>query len=93
MDWYKEFFIRNFILICVALVMIINAIQRYKQHPRTSVYFILITGCTLTLAVTSAVELNAKLVGNSYLALTAAIFGYALRPTCIYLFILLSKIF
>ena len=93
MDWYQGLFIRNFILICVAIVMVVNAIQRYKQHPRISVYSILIMGCTLTLAFAGAMELYSKSIGNSYLALTFAILGYALRPACIYLFILLSKQF
>lgn len=38
MNDFKDFIVQNFILICVASVMIIISIQRYKQHPTVSLY-------------------------------------------------------
>ncbi len=90
MEWVKDFFITNFILICVAIMMLVNSIQRFKQHPRISFYSILIISTALFLAVSATCEAYGKSIGNSTFTLVFSIFGYSLRPVCIFLFVLLS---
>ncbi len=90
MEWFESFIVTNFVLLCIALVMLINSIQRYKQHPEISKYSIWIICCTIVLAISVTIEEYLKTVGNANLTLVFAIIGYTLRPVCIYLFILLS---
>ena len=93
MDWVGQFFIENFILICVCIVMYVIAIQRFKQHTKISLYTICIITCALLLAVSVHVEIYAKATGNIPLAMVCSIFGYAIRPLCIYFLILMSEHF
>lgn len=90
MNWVADFFIRNFILLCVCLMMLVNSIQRFKQHQKISLFTILILCCTLVLAVASTLENYAKSLLLPNLTLVFSIIGYSLRPACLYLFILLS---
>ena len=87
----KEFFIHNFVLLCMAIVMIVNAVMHYSQNKRISLCSILITACCIILAISVSVEDYGKPRSLYYLTLTFAIIGYIVRPLCIYLFILMNK--
>ena len=91
MDIIGSFFVQNFILICVSIVLYTMAIQRFKQHPRISLYTILVISCAILLSVAGLVENIAKQNGIIPLALICAVFGYVSRPACIYYLIMTTK--
>lgn len=93
MNWVGQFFVENFILICVSIVMYVIAIQRFKQHTKISLYTICIITSALLLAVSVHLQLYAKATGNITLAVICSIFGYSLRPMCIHFLILMSEHF
>ena len=90
MELFFEYITGNFVLLLVAVVMFIYAIQKFRQHPRISTYSILIISLALTLSVTEFMQGYCK--GQGYLIGTyvCSIAGYTLRPVCVYLFILMT---
>lgn len=90
MNDFKDFIAQNFILICVASVMITISIQRYKQHPTVSLYAILISSFAFLLAICAKLEQIAIRSLNPTGALIAGIGVYTLGPICVYLFGLLG---
>ena len=90
MNIIGTFAINYFILLCVSLVMFANSIVRFKQHPRISLYTILIISNALLLAVLVTVNEYAKTQNLVVLATIMSALGYAIRPVCIYFFILMS---
>lgn len=91
MNWVSSYFIENFILICICLIMYVIAIQRFRQHPRISLYTICIISTALLLSIFVHVQLYAKATSNILLAVICSIFGYSLRPVCIYFLILMNE--
>lgn len=81
----------NFALLCVAAVLTFIAIQRFKQHPRVSVYTILIIAASLLLAMSTSTEDYFKSTGNVNATLICSVVSYITRPFCVFLFILLAK--
>lgn len=90
MNWLEDFILQNYLIICIALMLIISSVIRYKQHRNVSVYIILIMVLTLSLAVFGLLENYAKSLLNPDLTLIFAFLGYTIRPTCIFLLLLLS---
>ena len=91
MQLVGNYFIQNFILLCICLVMYVIAIQRFRQHSRISLYTILLISSALILSVVVALEDYAvDIKGNLYLALACGVFGYSLRPCCVYFLIMMS---
>ena len=85
-----EFFINNFALLCIVISLIFISVQNYLIHKNESIFIILISCCTLLLAVAMHVEKYAKVYNNVMLATIMAVICYSLRPICIYLFIRLA---
>ena len=50
-NYVGNFFISNYVLLCIAAIMIATAIQKRKEHKEISVYIILIMAVTVTLAI------------------------------------------
>ena len=90
-DYFKEFLIGNYILICIALIMVATAIQKYKENKRNSIYIMLIMAVTMTLAISETLsdvlQYEVKTVFGTTLL---SCINYVLRPLCILLFIMLS---
>ena len=93
MDWLKDYFVANFILIFLSLVMLIIAIQRFRQHRKISLCTIIVVGIAVILSIASRVQETLRLHGSLYGTLTMGIVGYSLRPCCIFLLILMSEKF
>ena len=91
MDWLANYFIDNFILLVLSVIMVIIAIQRYKQHPKISVCTISIIFIAIILSITNRVQEYGRVAGYPYLALTMGILGYTLRPVCIFLVIVMDE--
>lgn len=91
MEYVGDFCIRYFALICLSIVMIINAIPHYHYDRKISLCSILITASCFVLAIANFTQEIVKPLGYYYFALTLSIIGYILRPICLYLFILMNK--
>ena len=91
MNWVSDFFISNFVLICISIIMYVIAIQRFKQHTKISVYTICLISSALILAIADSVQDYAKIAVLNNLAIFCGILGYTIRPLCIYFMILMSE--
>ena len=94
--YFGRFIVDNFALMLICVVMLIIAIQRFKQHPRISIYTFLLIGSVLLLAVSNDVEEYCKETytrghdGLYYLALVCGFLGYSLRPACLYFMLMMG---
>ena len=91
MDVVSSFLIHNFVLLCLSLVMIFNAVMHYSQNKRISICSIIITACCLVLAVSYQAQMVTKSHGLLYATITCSIIGYVLRPFCIFVFIKMNR--
>ena len=91
MDWLNDFVVKYFFLLLISLVMISNSILRFKQHPRISIYSLVIISAALLLSVSKVLEDYAKdVVVNIPLAIACSFFNYVLNPFCIFFFMMMS---
>ena len=90
MNYFKEFIIDNFILLCAGIVVILNCVQYYQRQKRISLYSILIVVDALLLAIAHTMELYSKEIKSVPLTTLFSIIGYILRPIAIYFFILMN---
>ena len=91
MNWVSDFFISNFVLICISIIMYVIAIQRFKQHTKISVYTICLVSSALILAIADSIQDYARIAVLNNLAIFCGILGYTIRPLCIYFMILMSE--
>ena len=90
MELFKQYIVTNFVLICISVVLLIYAIQRFNQHKKISVYSILIVALVLVLSVVDFLQEYLKATGSYAGTFVCSLFGYSFRPLCIYLFILMT---
>ena len=90
MEVFKLFIIHNFILLFVSVFLYINSIIRYRQNRQVNFYIICITTIALVLAISNSLQAVCKANVNLYGALFFSIVGYVLRPTCLFILILMS---
>lgn len=86
-----EFIVHNFVLLCLSLVMIFNAILSYSHNKRLSRCILIITGCCFLLALSYTLQEQFKPLGYRYPVILLSIFGYTIRPLCLYVFILMNR--
>lgn len=90
-NYVGNFFISNYVLLCIAAIMIATAIQKRKEHKEISVYIILIMAVTVTLAISETLtEFFQYEIKSIIVPTILSCLNYILRPSCILLFILLS---
>lgn len=90
MELLEEFLFLNIFTVLIAIVLTAHAIYSFKSHPKISLFSILIIFSALLLVVSNYLERYCKSIGNPTATLVFSILGYTVRPTCIYLFILLT---
>ena len=90
MEWFQQFLINNFLLLCISLVLVGNAIVRYKQHSRISLYTILLMANTLLIAVVVLLTNICKSYNYVLAATIFTVLGYSLRPICIFFIIMMT---
>lgn len=91
MEYIKDYFVNNFILLCIIIVMAINSIQKYDEHRDISTYVLSILGIVFFISIFDAFHVYYLSIKPSpKLATLFASFKYVLNPSCILLFILLS---
>lgn len=91
MNWLQNYIVQNFVLVCVCSVLLIYAIQRYKQHKRISFYSILIVSLALVMSVVDLLQEYCKASGYLEGTFVCSLFGYSFRPVYVFLFILMSS--
>ena len=90
MDFLNDFIVVYFFQLLISVVMVSNAILRYKQHPRISTYSLIIIGASLLLAISHTLENYGKITLNTPLTTFCSFFGYVLNPFCIFFFMMMS---
>ena len=90
MEWFQQFLINNFLLLCISLVLVGNAIVRFKQHSRISLYTILLMANTLLIAVIVLLTSYCKSQNYVLAATIFTVLGYSLRPICIFFIIMMT---
>ena len=92
MDLSNTFFIQYFFLILISIVMIVNSILRFRQHPRISTYTIVVISACLVLAVAKTLENYGKETVNIPLTTFCSFLGYCLNAFCLFFFIMMSGV-
>ena len=88
----SEILLQIFPVFCIVVGMTLVLIQEFRTRRFMSVCFLLILLMTVALTIFVELERVAKAVWLNIPVATAACFlGYAIRPVCLYMFILLAK--
>ncbi|MBR1846644.1 MAG: diguanylate cyclase [Bacilli bacterium] len=85
------FVIQNFALICIIAVMSILLAQNIRSRKFMTIILYVVYALVAILAVLLMVEQYTKRDGNLIGATWATFLGFAIRPVCLYSFILLSR--
>ena len=81
----------NVPLFSICAVMIYLSIRNLKVRKRESIFFLIFTGIVLFLALVVAMEQIAQVEGRVILGTIFTSCGYILRPTLLFIFILLAN--
>ena len=91
MEYLYAFIVRNFVLLCVSVVLGVTLLRRNKSNSRVRLWLFLIIGFALLIGVLESVEEVMQEVVKSVWGTTViASILYVIRPLCIVLFIFLS---
>ena len=90
MNYAESYFITNFFLLCISILMFIVSIRRFKQHVRVSVLVMSIVSVTLLMSVVDVLMAYTKEQVNVTATTVLSFFSYILKPITLVLFILLS---
>ena len=87
-----DYFVTNFPLLCVAVVMVLVSWQNIKTRRKLSVCFLSIVAMTLVLSILVSLSAyfeqhNETLFGATF----SAALGYIIRPFCLFVFVLLIE--
>ena len=89
MSYVFDYIVRYFVLLCAASVVYVISIQRFKTNKKMSICMILIVSATLFLSVANIIEDYSKDHCLIVLATITSWIGYTIRPTLVFLFIIL----
>ena len=90
MDLFTKYLVNNFLLICIAIVLIINSIRKIKTEKRISLYIISIVSFTLLISVLDILkDFTQYKIGSVFATTFLAALLYVLRPACTLFFIFL----
>ncbi|MCR5113384.1 MAG: GGDEF domain-containing protein [Acholeplasmatales bacterium] len=90
MHYLNLYIVRYWILICIAIVMIINSVIKYNEHKKISIYILVITGTILILSILDVVKAYCQDIYSDFWTTAITAFTYAVNPVCLLLFIFLS---
>ena len=91
MNYFFNYLIDNFVLICIVIVLGFTLIKKFKTHRRTSIYLLIILSFTLLISILDAVQMYVEYEVKSIFATTfLAALLYVLRPITLLCFIFLS---
>ena len=87
-----DYFVSNFPLLCVLVVMVIIGIQNFRTRKKLSVCFLAILTMTFVLSLCVTLETFFKQYPDLvFWATSATAMGYIIRPFCIYMLIVLAE--
>ena len=91
MDYIKTYFIQNFIVLCIAIVLTLTCLRKMKTQKRIGIYMMLILGLTVLITIFDTLQdflanETTNVIGVTILASAL----YILRPACVLIFIFLS---
>ena len=92
MNYFFDYLINNFIILCIVIILGITLIRKLKTHKRISIYLLIILSITLLLTIFDTLQQVCQYEIESVIGTT--IFGsllYVLRPLCILVFIFMSR--
>lgn len=91
MDYFKDFFIINFVVLFAAIIMFYQAVNGYKVHKKLSMQIIWIFSVLLLLSVLEILrDVFRYEVVNVEATTAMTFFIHVLRPFAIFIFILMS---
>ena len=91
MKYLYDFFINNFVLLCIVVILSVTLIRKIKTQKRISIYLLIILFITLLLPIFDVLQEYFEVETKSVVG--ATICGasmYILRPACLLCFIFLS---
>ena len=91
MKYFYDFFINNFFLLCIVLILGITLVRKLKTNRRTSVYLLIILSITTLLAVFDTLQSYVQYeLADVFSTTFFAALLYILRPICLLCFIFLA---
>ena len=91
MKYLYDFFINNFVLLCIVAVLSVTLIRKLKKQRRISIYLLIILFITLLLPIFDTLQEFSEVETKSVFGATfCAACMYVLRPACLLCFIFLS---
>ena len=91
MNYFFDYIVKNFVLICIVIILGIILIRKIKTHKKMSVYLLTILFLTLLISILDALQEYIQYEVKSIVGVTIiAGLLYNLRPICLLCFILLS---
>ena len=91
MKYVYDFFINNFVLLCIVIILGVTLIRKLKTQRRTSIYLLIILFITLLLPIFNTLQDYFQIEAKSEFGATFCGFSmYVLRPACLLCFIFLS---
>ena len=91
MNYFFDYIVKNFVLICIVIILGIILIRKIKTHKKMSVYLLTILFLTLLISILEALQEYIQYEVKSIVGVTIiAGLLYNLRPICLLCFILLS---
>ena len=91
MNYFFDYIVKNFVLLCIVIILGITLIRKLKTHKKISIYLLIILFLTLLISIfeTLHVYVQYEVVSVVGVTIIAGIL-YNLRPICLLCFILLS---
>lgn len=91
MNYFFDYIVNNFILLCIVVILGVTLIKKLKTHTKISVYLLIILFITLSITILEALQIYVQYdLGSAIGATIIASTLYTLRPICILCFIFLS---
>ena len=91
MKYLHDFFINNFVVLCIVIILGVTLIRKLKTQRRIAIYLLIILFITLLLPIFDTLQAYFQIEAKSVFGATicgASI--YVLKPTCLLCFIFLS---
>ena len=91
MNYFFNYIVKNFVLICIVVILGITLIRKIKTHKKMSIYLLLILFLTLLISILDDLQTYIQYEVKSVVGVTIlAGLLYNLRPICLLCFIFLS---
>ena len=91
MNYFFNYIVKNFVLLCIVIILGITLIRKLKTHKKISTYLLIILFLTLLISILETLQEYVQYEVESVVGVTIiAGLLYNLRPICLLCFIFLS---